>query len=199
MKVFKYSDEQLEILKSKDEVLKEAINKIGRINREINDDLFYTLINSIASQQISTKAAISVWNKIVDLVKVITPENIIKYSIEELQKCGLSFRKARYIYEAAERFASGEFDVEYLKTLSDDDLIKELVKLKGVGVWTAEMLLIFSLNRMDVLSLNDLGIIRGLKRLYNLDEISKEKLLELKDRYRPYGSIASLYLWELAK
>jgi|SRR5690554_5890637 len=195
---FKYSMEELESLKSKDDKLKKAIEKIGMIKRKTYPDLFYGLIKTIAGQQISTKAAATVWNNILEKVKRVTPENLNKTSIDEIQACGTSFRKAEYILLAAKAFALKELDINKLKELEDEAFIKELIKLKGVGVWTAEMLLIFSLNRMNVLSYNDLGIRRGIKRLYNLEDLDKEKFNQYKEKYSPYNSIASLYLWEIS-
>src|SRR5690554_1192834 len=142
--IFEYSNEQLNDLKTKDERLKAVIEKIGRIKRESYPDLFSALIKTISGQQISTKAAATVWQRMKDNLGDVTPENYSKYTIEEIQKCSLSFRKAEYIKKAAESFVNG-IDINSLLLLPNEEFIKEMIKLPGVGRWTAEMLLLFTL------------------------------------------------------
>jgi len=132
------------------------------------------------------------------LLGTITPESIAKAEISEIQACGMSARKAGYIKGAAEAALSGQVDFNALHTLSDEEIIKKLSSLRGVGVWTAEMLLIFSLCRPDVVSFKDLAICRGMMNLYGIKEISREKFERYRKRYSPYGSVASLYLWALS-
>ncbi|HHU55417.1 MAG TPA: DNA-3-methyladenine glycosylase 2 family protein [Acholeplasmataceae bacterium] len=198
MEIFKYTTEELEILKGKDKKLKEYIEKVGMIERKINSNLFEELIGSIVSQQISTKAAETVSKRLIDLVGLVTPENILNTDKELLRKCGMSERKVSYIFDAANKFYTKELDVDSLKHLSDDEFIKKITIIKGVGIWTAEMLLIFSLNRKNILSFNDYGIKKGLKILYNLDEVTRDNFEYYKNLYSPFSSIASLYLWDIA-
>lgn len=198
IKYYKYGKKEIEHLKNADIKLGEEIDKIGMIKREINPDLFSALISSIIGQQISTKAAATVERRLIDIVKELTPENIYKVEIEDIQKCGMSTRKAVYIRNIAEATIKKSLDFDKLYKLEDDDFIKELVKLKGVGIWTAEMLLIHSLERDDILSYKDLGIRRGIERLYDLKDLSKEEFHLFKNRYTPYGTVASIYLWEIS-
>lgn len=198
MPIFEYGDQEIDHLKRKDKKLAKVIEQIGKIEREITPDPFIALISSIVSQQISNKAAETVWNRLNKLLTVVTPENIAQAKLEDIQSCGMSIRKAGYIKGIADAALSGEVDFDILYTMSDEAIIKQLTKLSGVGVWTVEMLLIFSLGRPDVLSYKDLAICRGMMKLYNLKELPKEKFEVYRKRYSPYGSVASLYLWALS-
>lgn len=198
MKVFKYGEKEINYLKKKDKRLSEAIDRIGKIERRVIPDLFEALISSIVSQQISNKAAETVWKRLIDLICEIRPETIIAEDVNNIQKCGMSFRKASYIKNIAESVYSGELNIDELNYMSDEEVIKKLTSLNGIGVWTAEMLMIFSMERPDIVSWGDLAIKRGICRLYNHKELTKTQFERYKKRYSPYGSVASLYLWALS-
>lgn len=198
VKYFEYGQKEVEYLKEKDPILAAAIDKIGMVKRELDTDVFSSLISSIISQQISTKAAVTVKNRLIESIGELRPENINTLDVEDIQKCGMSMRKANYIKGIADAAISKEVDFDHLHKLSDEEVIKELVSLKGVGEWTAEMLLIHSLERPNILSFKDLGIRRGIMKLYSLEEITKEKFEILRERYSPYCTVASLYLWEIS-
>ena len=195
---FPYTQADLASLKKKDKKLAAVIERYGMIEREINRDLFAALVGSIISQQISGKAADTVENRLVALCGEITPYHIHVTELSAIQKCGMSMRKAQYIKAASEAVYAGSIDLSSLEAMSDKDIIGLLSSLPGIGVWTAEMLLIFSLGRMDVLSYGDLAIRRGLCKLYGHKSLTKEQFARYKKRYAPYGSIASLYLWKLS-
>lgn len=197
MAYFTYGEKETAYLSQKDKKLAAVIERVGQIEREVTPDLFAALISSIISQQISNKAAETVWRRFHELAGEVTPQNILAKTVGEIQACGISFRKAGYIWGIAEA-AVTRIDFSKLSDLPDDEIVKRLTALKGVGVWTVEMLLIFSLSRPDVLSYGDLAIRRGMTRLYGLKELTPEKFLRYKKRYSPYGTVASLYLWELA-
>ena len=198
IKYFEYGEKEIEYLKKKDKKLGAAIDSIGIIEREITPNIFKSLIWSVVNQQISKKAAETVWNRFVALVGEVTALNIERADNDDIQKCGMSVRKVNYIKGIATAALSGEVDFERLYELSDEEIIKKLSSLHGVGVWTAQMLLIFSLNRPDVVSFKDLAICRGIMKLYNLKSLDKEQFEKYRKRYSPYGSVASLYLWELS-
>lgn len=198
MHIFEYGQKEIDYLKSKDKKLGAAIDRIGMIKRRITPDPFTALISSVVGQQISSKAADTVWNRLSDLLGSITPKNIAQTELNEIQRCGMSSRKAEYIKGIAEAALSGQVDFGALDTLTDEEIVKKLSALHGVGVWTAEMLLIFSLCRPDVVSYKDLAICRGMMNLYGLKELPKEKFERYRKRYSPYGSVASLYLWALS-
>lgn len=195
---FTYGRTELDHLKRNDPRLGRAIDRIGMIHRTVESDFFTAITRSIIGQQISTKAQNTIFERLNGLVGLVTPETIVSHSLEELQSIGISFRKAEYIQGIADKMTSGELKPELFESMSDSETIKELVSLKGVGVWTAEMMLIFCLQRPDVVSYGDLGILRGMNILYGLEKISKEEFDVIRARYTPYGSVASLYLWAIA-
>ena len=198
MKIFEYGEKEINYLKKKDKRLSEAIERIGKIERRVIPDLFEALVSSIVSQQISNKAADTVWKRFIDLIGEIRSETIIAEDVNNIQKCGMSFRKASYIKNIAESVYSGELNIDELNYMSDEEVIKKLTSLNGIGVWTAEMLMIFSMERPDIVSWGDLAIKRGMCRLYNHKELTKTQFERYKKRYSPYGSVASLYLWALS-
>lgn len=197
VQTFPIDREALDYLKEKDPILGEVIDTIGPIQRTLKPDLYAALVNSIIGQQISTKAQQTVWKRLTQLVGEVTADNILAHTDEEIQSIGISFRKVSYIKEASMKISRGEIDLNALKTLANDDVRKELSRLKGVGVWTAEMLMIFSMGRPDILSWDDLAIHRGLRMLYHHRRITKKLFAKYQRRYSPYASTASLYLWEI--
>ena len=195
---FEYGEKETEYLKSKDKKLAEAIEKTGHIYRETDDDLFLSIVKQIVGQQISAPAFKTVWKRVEDKLGEVSAENICSIGYEELQSCGLSYRKVSYIKDFPLKVHSGEFDVKKLAEMTDEEVIKELSSLKGIGVWTAEMLLLFCMQRPDVVSFGDLAIIRGMRMLYRHREIDRKKFDRYRKRYSPYGSVASLYLWAIS-
>jgi len=193
---FKYGERELNYLKSRDEKLARLIDELGFPEYEVIPDLFEALVYNIIGQQISIKAADGIWRRVLGMFGDITPERIASASIDELQSAGLSKRKAEYIRSAAESIVSGALDIAALKSMPDDEVIKELTKLRGVGKWTAEMLLIFSLERPDVFSRDDFGLRRGLCKLHSLDRLGDEIFEHYRRLYSPYCSVASFYLWQ---
>ncbi len=196
--LFRYEEEEISALKRRDKRLAALIEAVGPIERTVIPDLFTALVHAIVGQQISTKAHETVWRRMQEQLGEITPQTILRLTPEALQAFGLSSRKAAYIRSAARKIDSGAFDIEALQQLPDDEVCARLVELDGVGVWTAEMLMIFSMQRRDVLSYGDLGIRRGLRMLYRHREIDRARFARYRKRYSPCASIASLYLWALA-
>ncbi len=197
-KYFEYGKKELDYLKNKDKRLKEVIENVGMIKRKIDPDLFVSLIYTIIGQQISTKAHQTVWQRFVDKHIYITPETISSSDIETIQSCGMSYRKASYVLGAAQKAASGELDIEALYDMTDEEILKSLTSLNGIGIWTAEMLMLFSMGRMDIFSYGDLAIHRGLKIIYRHRKVPRELFEKYRRRYSPYGSVASLYIWAAA-
>lgn len=195
---FAYGDEEVAYLKARDPRLAVAIDAIGPVRREVHSDLFAALVNCIIGQQISTKAQTTIWNRIVNAFDGVTPEAIAACSDDELQRFGISFRKASYIKGAAERVLSGALDLDGLAELPDDEVCRRLSDLPGIGVWTAEMLMTFSMERPDIMSFGDLAIHRGLRMLHHHRRITPELFAKYRRRYSPYGTVASLYLWAIA-
>ena len=198
MQIFRYGETEIRHLKKRDRILGAAIDEIGRIERAVTPDLFTALIASVASQQISAKAAETVWARMETRFGAITPAAIAAAAPEEIQQCGMSMRKAEYIRGIGDAVVCGALDLDRFPALPDDEIIARLVSLNGVGVWTAEMLLIFSMERPDVVSFSDLAIRRGMMRLYGKDSMNRAVFERYRKRYSPYGSVASLYLWEIS-
>ena len=195
---FEYGDKEVEYLKRKDKRLGEAMDRIGHIYREVDGDLFSSVIHSIIAQQISSAALKTIWVRLTDKLGSVNPETVCVASRDEIQSCGISFKKADYIKDFSERIGSGDLDVDALRAMPDKELIGGLSALKGIGVWTAEMLMIFCLQRPDVVSYGDLAIHRGMRMLYHHRNIDRKLFEKYARRYSPYGSVASLYLWAIA-
>lgn len=196
--IFCYGKAETDYLAARDPVLGAAIGRIGHIDREVFPDLFEALINSIAGQQISGKALATVWKRLCAAVGAITPENLLAAGEERLCACGFSGRKVHYMLSAARAVVDGTLAIHSLVEKDDEEVIRALTALPGVGRWTAEMLLTFSLQRPDVLAYDDLGIRKGMCRLYGLDSVSKAQLAEYRARYAPHATVAALYLWHIA-
>ena len=198
MVFFKYGKKEVAHLKQRDSKLGEAIDAIGRLKREVNPDLFSALISSIVGQQISSKAHETVWNRMTSSFGVISPDSILSRTEADLQSFGITFKKAAYIRGIAQRVIDGRLDIESLHSKSEEDVCRELVQLDGVGIWTAEMLMLFSMQRPDIVSYGDLAIQRGMRMLYRHRKITRQLFDKYRKRYSPYGSVASLYLWAIA-
>lgn len=198
MEYFIYGEKEINHLKARDPVLCQAIERIGMIKREVHTELFAALVNSIVGQQISTKAQVTVWNRMKEGLLEVTPQKVGRCTKEELQSFGISFRKAEYIKTAAERVLNGSLDLQGLSEAEDEQVKQELTKLPGVGVWTAEMLMTFSMQRPDIVSYSDLAIQRGMRMLYHHRAITPKLFQKYARRYSPCGTVASLYLWAVA-
>jgi DNA-3-methyladenine glycosylase II len=157
---------------------------------------FFTLARAIVGQQISVKAAQSVWNRLVACVGQMTPQGVLARPRPELRACGLSDRKTEYIADLAQHFANGSIHVHRWPEMTDDEIIAELVQVRGIGRWTAEMFLMFNLLRPDVFPLDDLGLQKGICLAYfNGRKVSLRTMTRLGDAWRPWRSVATWYLW----
>ena len=195
---FAYGEEETDYLKKKDKRMAEVIDRIGHVERKVDTDLFSAVVHHIVGQQISTKAQETIWQRMLSALGEVNAETVLAAGVPKLQALGMTFRKAEYITDFAEKVHTGAFDLEGIWQKSDEEAIRELSSLKGIGVWTAEMLMIFSLCRPDVLSWGDLGIRRGMALLYGDRELTRERFERRRKRYSPYGSVVSLYLWSIA-
>lgn len=199
IRYFSYGETEMQALALRDPILGEAIRRIGFIHREVIPDLFEALVSSIVSQQISKKAYVTVWSRVREKAGPIRPENLLIMDREELKACGLSYKKTDWIRSIARAVTDGTLDLDSLPDLPDEDVIRELTRLPGIGQWTAQMLMIFSLQRPDILSFGDLAIRRGMMRLYGLTDLSAAQFQGIRQRLSPYNSVASLYFWELSR
>lgn len=195
---FQYGEKEIAYLKGKDKRLAEVIDKVGMVERRVIPDLFTALVHSIAGQQISTKAHETIWKKMVGVFGEVTPPKILDLSPETLQAFGITFKKVDYIRAAAQKIVSGEFDIHALRMMSDTEVCTKLSELDGIGVWTAEMLMLHSLQRPDILSFGDLAVQRGMRMLYHHRKITRSLFEKYRRRYSPYGSVACIYLWAVS-
>lgn len=188
--------EPWQVLASADAVLGALIERAGPLRLPDGREPFAALVRSIVGQQLSMAAASTIWLRVVALAGEVTPEAFVRLSAEELRGAGLSRAKAAYVHDLATRVLEGELDLGALPALSDDDVIAEVTKVKGIGRWSAEMFLVFSLGRPDVLALDDAGLLRAAGWLLGLGRAAtRGELAEAGERWRPYRSLASLYLW----
>jgi DNA-3-methyladenine glycosylase II len=180
------------------------VDRIGPLDSEARkrgrpDDAYGTLIRSITGQQLSTKAASTIYGRVSDFYggKTPTPEQIIATDPEQLRALGLSNAKAAYLRDLAEHIVDGELPIDRLAELSDEEVYEALIAVKGLGRWTVDMFLIFHLGRPDVLPVGDLGIRKAIQLEYGLEEMPKASEMErIAEAWRPHRSLASLYLWE---
>ena len=191
-----YWEEACKHLSRKDRVMKRLIPQFGDACLESRGDAFTTLARSIVGQQISVKAAQSVWDRFAKLPRRMTPANVLKLKVDDMRAAGLSARKVEYLVDLALNFDSGTVHVDAWQDMSDEMIIAELVAIRGIGRWTAEMFLIFHLMRPNVLPLDDVGLITGISRSYfSGDPVSRSDAREVAVAWAPYCSVATWYIW----
>lgn len=195
---FEYGDKEISYLKAKDKKLAEVIDKIGHIERTVDTDLFSAVVHHIIGQQISTKAQQTIWQRMKAVYGEVTPETIGNADADGLQSLGMTFRKAEYIKDFSTKILRGEFDLAAVEKMPDEEAVAALSDLKGIGVWTAEMILLFCLQRPDILSYGDLAILRGMRMVYHHRKIDRKLFEKYRRRLSPYCSVASLYFWAVA-
>lgn len=195
---FEYGETELAYLQQKDKRLCEVIDRIGPIRRAVDTDLFSSVVHHIIGQQISTKAQATIWQRMQDAFGDVNAETVLSAGVPRLQSLGMTFRKAEYITDFAEKIHTGAFDLDAVEHMSDEDAIRALSRLKGIGVWTAEMILLFCMQRPNIFSYDDLAIQRGLRMVYHHRGIDRKLFEKYRRRFTPFCSVASLYLWAVS-
>jgi DNA-3-methyladenine glycosylase II len=189
-------DDACRHLIKKDRVMKRLIPQFGDVCLQTRGDAFVTLARSIVGQQISVKAAQTVWDRFAALPRKVTPANVLKLKVDDMRAAGLSARKVEYLVDLSLNFDSGALHVKDWESMSDDAIVAELVSIRGIGRWTAEMFLIFHLMRPNVLPLDDVGLINGIARNYFSGEVvSRSDAREVAAAWAPYCSVATWYIW----
>jgi DNA-3-methyladenine glycosylase II len=188
----------IEHLKNADPVMAEIITRVGPLRIQYREPGFQTLVRSIVYQQLSGKAALTIFNRLTAKAgDPLTPEAILRLRRATLRSIGLSQQKANYVRDLALRTREGEIDFACLKALADHEIVSHLTRVKGVGVWTVHMFLIFALRRPNVLPTGDLGVRAAIKKAYNLPALPKpEEIEKIAQTWHPFCSIASWYLWQ---
>ena len=195
---FEYGEKEISYLRQKDVRLRKVIDRIGHIYRETDAELFSSVIHHIIGQQISTKAQATIWRRMQETLGEINAQTVCNAGTQRLQSLGMTFRKAEYITDFAEKIHTGAFDLEAVKHMNDEDAIRALSSLKGIGVWTAEMILLFCMQRPNIFSYDDLAIQRGLRMVYHHRSIDRKLFEKYRRRFTPFCSVASLYLWAVS-
>lgn len=184
-----------------DKVLAELMSRVELKTNRADKDLYRSLLRSVVSQQLSIKAAATIWERFEALFENRYPviEQVLSYDTDQLRAVGLSKQKANYIQNIAQYFKANDAALQHVQSLTDEDLVKELTAIKGVGRWTVEMIMMFSLGREDVLPLDDLGIVNGVCSLYNIRTNDRKKrqakILAIAENWRPYRTLACFYIW----
>ena len=183
-------------LVKKDRVMKRLIPQFGDACLQTRGDAFITLARSIVGQQISVKAAQTVWDRFAVLPRKMSAANVLKVKVDDMRSAGLSTRKVEYLVDLALHFDSGAVQVDAWSAMEDEAIITELVGIRGIGRWTAEMFLIFHLMRPNVLPLDDVGLINGISKSYFSGEaVSRSDAREVAAAWAPYCSVATWYIW----
>jgi len=183
---------------AKDPRFIEIVDKAGNIELEVEDNYFMSLVFSIISQQLSGKVARVISNRVIEHFNhEIYPEVILKEEDDNLRGLGLSYPKIKYLKSLASCVINKEIEFDKIDDMSNQEVIEMLIKVKGIGVWTAQMFLIFSMARMDVFASLDLGLRNGVKKLYQKNDLSIVQIEEISKMWSPYRTIASLYLWKM--
>jgi DNA-3-methyladenine glycosylase II len=191
-----YWDQAKRALARADPVMGTIIRAHPKVFLAKRGEPFMTLARAIVGQQISVKAAQSVWDKVCACVGEVTPQSVLAKERPVLRACGLSDRKTEYIADLAQHFADGKIHVDRWPEMSDEEIIAELVEVRGIGRWTAEMFLIFNLLRPDVFPLDDLGLQKGIRVSYFKNRaVSLARMKKLGESWRPWRSVATWYLW----
>ena len=184
------------VLQTKDKKLGKIISNYPKDFLFSKSDPFYTLARSIVGQQISVQAAQAVWERYEKKIKKITPNKTLEMHFMTLKSCGLSRQKITYLKSLSHSFINKEINPSNWSNYSDEEIINELIKIKGIGRWTAEMFLIFNLCRPDIFPADDLGLIKGICRCYNIKyPITKDRAINMSKKWKPYRSVATWYFW----
>ncbi len=191
-----YWPEAKKHLAKRDVVLRRIIKRYPDADLASRGDAFQALARSITGQQISVKAAQSIWNRFAERAVKVTPESIAAIPVADLRACGFSGQKASYMHDLAAHFSSGEVKPRRWARMDDEGIIEDLTRVKGLGRWSVQMFLMFHLRRPDVLPVGDLGLQRAMERAYNDGEpLSKDDMREIGKPWQPFSTVASWYLW----
>jgi DNA-3-methyladenine glycosylase II len=194
---FFVNSEPVLYLRARDQKMSTLIDLVGDVSLDLRGTPLAALVRSIIGQQLSSRAAASIWNKLQGVCGEVSPSGLDHLDDDALRSAGLSRPKVAYLRDLIGRVRSGELDLDALETMPDEELIERLTSVHGVGVWTAEMFMIFCLGRLDVFAPNDLGLRSAMKWLYSLPDLpSPKESVPIADLWRPYRTVASLYLWQ---
>lgn len=191
-------DSIMDAISQNDPVMKDLVERVGKIDLKPGGDYFESIVQSIIYQQIAGSAAASIYGKLVEAVRSeMVPGNLNELSDDQIRKCGVSPQKLRYLRDLTEKVISGNLDLDSIHKLNDNEIIEELTKVKGIGVWTAQMFLIFTLGRPDVFPSRDLGIQNAMKKQYRIrGKVTEARITRIARKWSPYRTAATWFLWK---
>ena len=192
-----YEEEERAYVAGKDPVMKELVERFGRLEIRVSGDIFADLVSDIVGQMLSNRVAEVIVGRLRALAGGLTPEKLLAKTLEEIKNCGMSARKAEYILALSRDVKVGKYDFSRLDSMTDGEAIAYLMKIKGVGRWTAEMIAEFSLGRKDIFSYDDMALRNGIVKAHGFKTLSKKRFERLRKKYSPYASVASLYYYRL--
>ena len=192
-----YEEEERAYVAGKDPVMKELVERFGRLEIRVSGDIFADLVSDIVGQMLSNRVAEVIVGRLRALAGGLTPEKLLAKTLEEIKNCGMSARKAEYILSLSRDVKEGKYDFSRLDSMTDGEAIAYLMKIKGVGRWTAEMIAEFSLGRKDIFSYDDMALRNGIVKAHGFKTLSKKRFERLRKKYSPYASVASLYYYRL--
>lgn len=197
MKILSFGQNEVAELGKLDPMLGKLMTRCGPIEISLQEDYFLSIASAIVGQQLSNRVADVLWGRLVELSEgKVSPECILSLEDETLRRIGISYSKIKYLKALATAVRDKTLDLERLHLFEDEEIIRQLTLVKGIGPWTAEMFLIFSMGRLDVFSVGDGGLQRSIKWLYGLEQVpGKEEMLRISGKWKPYRTIAALYLW----
>jgi DNA-3-methyladenine glycosylase II len=193
--MIQYGQKEMECLSQRDETLKKLIQRYGKLDGGTVSDIYTALVFHIISQMLSNHVADVITERFVSLVGKVTPQAVCARSADEIRSTGISRKKAEYILQLSQDVLSGKYDFAKLKNMSDDEVIAFLMKIKGVGRWTAEMITEFTLGRLNIFSYDDMALQNGMKKAYGFKTLSRTRFERYRRKFSPYCSVASLYFY----
>lgn len=192
-----YEEEESAYVAGKDPVMKELVERFGRLEISVSGDIFADLVSDIVGQMLSNRVAEVIVGRLRAQAGGLTPEKLLAKTLEEIKNCGMSARKAEYILALSRDVKEGKYDFSRLDSMTDGEAIAYLMKIKGVGRWTAEMIAEFSLGRKDIFGYDDMALRNGIVKAHGFKTLSKKRFERLRKKYSPYASVASLYYYRL--
>ncbi|MFT4106354.1 MAG: DNA-3-methyladenine glycosylase 2 family protein [Lacrimispora sp.] len=195
--MIKYSQKEMEYISRKNDVMKNLVSHFGHMERGMAGDVFSSLTMHIIGQMLSNRVAEVLCQRFLNIVGEVTPGHVAAVDVDVIKQCGISKRKAEYIKALAQEVLEGKYDFSLLENMSDEEVIKYLMQIKGVGRWTAEMIAEFTMGRLDIFSYDDVALQNGIKKAHGFKTLSRQRFEGLRKKYAPYCSVASLYYYAL--
>lgn len=192
-----YTEKEMNYISEKSDVMKALVQRFGHLETGREQDVFSSLVSSIVGQMLSNHAAAVILGRLRQILGDFTPENVLAKDVDTIKSCGISRRKAEYIMSLAQDAQDGRYEFGALYDMSDGDVIKYLMQIKGVGRWTAEMIAEFTMGRLDIFSYDDVALQNGIKKAHGYKTLSKKRFEGLRKKYTPFCSVASLYYYAL--